>query len=179
MSASPLVGGGKSELVEEYVCADDNEGWKLWSARGRLNYTREVTPNRSRHKGKHVLLKKSSSIQSVFRPPVLVRPLVATARWAASFDVLLRCKSNAPRRIVIHPQNLTAMTYVMNSSFSIFANQPVNRDILKEYWVEVVLFDGGTETVSIYAYNEDDAQQQAASMFDDVDYTMVQGCYEY
>lgn len=71
------------------------------------------------------------------------------------------------------------MTYVMNSSFSIFSNQPVNRDILKEYWVEVVLFDGGTETVSIYAYNEDDAQQQAASMFDDVDYTMVQGCYEY
>lgn len=71
------------------------------------------------------------------------------------------------------------MTHVMNSSFSILANQPVNRDILKEYWVEVVLFDGDTETVSIYAYNEDDAQQQAASMFDDVDYTMVQGCCEY
>ncbi len=71
------------------------------------------------------------------------------------------------------------MTFVMNSSFSIFANQPVNRDILKVYWVEVVLFDGDSESVSVCAYNEEDAQQQAASMFDDVDYTMVQGCYEY
>lgn len=69
------------------------------------------------------------------------------------------------------------MTYVINSSF--FANRPVNHDILKEYWVEVVLFDGAHETVYIFAYSEDDAQEQAASMYDDVDYTMVQGCYEY
>lgn len=67
------------------------------------------------------------------------------------------------------------MTYVMNSSFR--SSLPTNRDILKEYWVEVMLFDGESEVVTIYAYSEEDAQDEAASMFDIVDYTMVQGCY--
>lgn len=67
------------------------------------------------------------------------------------------------------------MTYVMNSSFH--SSLPTNRDILKEYWVEVMLFDGESEVVTIYAYSEEDAQDEAASMFDNVDYTMVQGCY--
>lgn len=67
------------------------------------------------------------------------------------------------------------MTYVMNSSFC--SSLPTTRDILKEYWVEVILFDGESEIVTVYAYNEEDAQSAAASMFDDVDYTMVQGCF--
>lgn len=67
------------------------------------------------------------------------------------------------------------MTYVMNTSFR--SSLPTNRDILKEYWVEVILFDGESEVVTIYAYTEEDAQDEAASMFDNVDYTMVQGCY--
>lgn len=67
------------------------------------------------------------------------------------------------------------MTYVMNSSFR--SSFPTNRDILKEYWVEVMLFDGESEVVTIYAYSEEDAQDEAASMFDNVDSTMVQGCY--
>jgi len=63
----------------------------------------------------------------------------------------------------------------MNSS--VLSSLPTNHDILKEYWVEVILFDGKSETVTIYAYNEEDAQDEAASMFDNVDYTMIQGCY--
>ena len=35
------------------------------------------------------------------------------------------------------------MTYVMNSS--VLSSLPTNRDILKEYWVEVILFDGESE----------------------------------
>lgn len=69
------------------------------------------------------------------------------------------------------------MTYVMNSSF--LSSRPAYRDILKEYWVEVILFDGDSVVVTIYAYSEEDAQAEAASMFDNVDYTMVQGCYAY
>lgn len=69
------------------------------------------------------------------------------------------------------------MTYVMNSS--VLASFPTSRDILKEYWIEVILFDGESECVTVYAYSEEDAQSRAASMFDNVDYTMVQGCYEY
>lgn len=67
------------------------------------------------------------------------------------------------------------MTYVMNSS--LLSTLPTSRDILKEYWVEVILFDGESDTVTVYAYSEEDAQDKAASMFDNVDYTMVQGCY--
>lgn len=69
------------------------------------------------------------------------------------------------------------MTYVKISSA--FTNRPFSRDILKEYWIDVVLFDGSFETVSIYAYTEDAALEKAAAMFDNVDYTMVQGCCEY
>lgn len=69
------------------------------------------------------------------------------------------------------------MTFVMNSS--VIASLPTSRDILKEFWVEVILFDGESESVTVYAYSEDEAQCQAASMFDNVDYTMVQGCYEF
>ena len=48
------------------------------------------------------------------------------------------------------------MTYVMNSS--ILSSLPTSRDILKEYWIEVITFDGESEYVTVYAYNEYEAQ---------------------
>lgn len=48
---------------------------------------------------------------------------------------------------------------------------------LKCYTVEVITFDGESYTEEIEARNADQAQEIAASMYDDVDYTMVQGCF--
>ena len=50
---------------------------------------------------------------------------------------------------------------------------------LKCYTVEVITFDGEGYTEEIEARNADQAQEIAASMYDDVDYTMVQGCFAY
>ena len=50
---------------------------------------------------------------------------------------------------------------------------------LKCYTVEVITFDGESYTEEIEARNADQAQKIAASMYDDVDYTMVQGCFAY
>ncbi len=50
---------------------------------------------------------------------------------------------------------------------------------LKCYTVEVITFDGESYTEEIEARNADQAQEIAASMYDDVDYTMVQGCFAY
>lgn len=50
---------------------------------------------------------------------------------------------------------------------------------LKCYTVEVITFDGESYTEEIEARNADQAQEIAASMHDDVDYTMVQGCFAY
>ena len=50
---------------------------------------------------------------------------------------------------------------------------------LKYFSVEVITFDGDSYTEEIEARNADEAQEIAASMHDDVDYTMVQGCFAY
>ena len=50
---------------------------------------------------------------------------------------------------------------------------------LKYFSVEVITFDGDSYTEEIEARNADQAQEIAASMHDDVDYTMVQGCFAY
>ena len=50
---------------------------------------------------------------------------------------------------------------------------------LKYFSVEVITFDGDSYTEEIEARNADQAQEIAASMYDDVDYTMVQGCFAY
>ncbi len=50
---------------------------------------------------------------------------------------------------------------------------------LKCYTVEVITFDGESYTEEIEARNADQTQEIAASMYDDVDYTMVQGCFAY
>ena len=50
---------------------------------------------------------------------------------------------------------------------------------LKHYSVEVITFDGDSYTEEIEARNADEAQEIAASMYDNVDYTMIQGCCAY
>ena len=67
------------------------------------------------------------------------------------------------------------MTHVMN----IFDSSLNPNRSLKCYTVEVITFDGESYTEEIEARNADQAQEIAASMYDDVDYTMVQGCFAY
>ena len=48
-----------------------------------------------------------------------------------------------------------------------------NSNKLKEYQVEVVTFDGESETVYVEAYNEAEASNMAAAQVGNADYTMV------
>ena len=66
------------------------------------------------------------------------------------------------------------MTYVSTNIFGSSLNS--NRK-LKYFYVEVISFDGDSNIVEVEARNEDEAQEIAASQFDNVDYTMVQGCF--
>ena len=67
------------------------------------------------------------------------------------------------------------MTYVSN----IFNSSTNSNRSLKYYSVEVITFDGDSYTEEVEARSADEAQEIAASMYDDVDYTMVQGCFAY
>ena len=55
-----------------------------------------------------------------------------------------------------------------------FANE--NDNELKEYQVEVITFDGESETVYVEAYNEAEASDKAAAQVGNADYTMVYAC---
>ena len=65
------------------------------------------------------------------------------------------------------------MTYVSN----IFNSSLNSNRSLKDYSVEVITFDGESITVEVEARSAEEAQEIAAAQVDDVDYTMVQGCY--
>jgi len=65
------------------------------------------------------------------------------------------------------------MTYVS----SIFNSSLNSNRKLKYFSVEVITFDGDSYSVEVEARNADEAQEIAASQFDNVDYTMVQGCF--
>ena len=67
------------------------------------------------------------------------------------------------------------MTHVMN----IFSSSLNSDSSIKYYSVEVITFDGDSYMAEIEARNADEAQEIAASMHEDVDYTMVQGCFAY
>jgi len=67
------------------------------------------------------------------------------------------------------------MTHVMN----IFNGSLNSNRSLKYFSVEVITFDGDSYTEEVEASNADEAQEIAASMHEDVDYTMVQGCFAY
>lgn len=66
------------------------------------------------------------------------------------------------------------MTYV---STNIFGSSLNNNRRNKYFTVEVITFDGDSYLVEVEARNADEAQEIAASQFEDVDYTMVQGCF--
>ena len=65
------------------------------------------------------------------------------------------------------------MTYVSN----IFSSSLNSSRRYKYFTVEVITFDGESYSVEVEALNAEDAQEIAASQFDNVDYTMVQGCF--
>ena len=65
------------------------------------------------------------------------------------------------------------MTYVS----SIFNSSLNSNRKLKYFSVEVITFDGDSITVEVEARNADEAQEIAASQFDNVDYTMIQSCF--
>ena len=65
------------------------------------------------------------------------------------------------------------MTYVSN----IFSSSLNSTRRYKYFTVEVITFDGESYSVEVEALNAEDAQEIAASQFDNVDYTMVQGCF--
>lgn len=65
------------------------------------------------------------------------------------------------------------MTYVANY----FTSSLDSNNSLKLYTIEVITFDGESFIEEVEAYNADEAQEIAASYHNDVDYTMVQGCY--
>ena len=67
------------------------------------------------------------------------------------------------------------MTYVSN----IFSSSLNSNRKLKYFSVEVITFDGDSYMEEVEASNADEAQEIAASMHEDVDYTMVQGCFAY
>lgn len=65
------------------------------------------------------------------------------------------------------------MTHVMN----IFGSSRNSNRSNKYYSVEVITFDGDSYMEEIEARTADEAQEIAASYHDNVDYTMVQGCF--
>ena len=89
-----------------------------------------------------------------------------------SFAPDCNVKSIAPRRTVINNLILTTMTHI-----SQFAVKDIdaykNSKKLKEYQVEVVTFDGESETVYVEAHNEAEASDIAAAQVGNADYTMV------
>ena len=67
------------------------------------------------------------------------------------------------------------MTYVKSTSASSLNS---NRR-LKYYNVEVITFDGDSYMEEIKGRNSEEAAEIAASMYENVDYVMVQGCVEF
>ncbi len=64
------------------------------------------------------------------------------------------------------------MTHI--SQFAVMDNNAYkNSKKLKEYQVEVVTFDGESETVYVEAHNEAEASNIAAAQVGNADYTMV------
>ena len=54
-----------------------------------------------------------------------------------------------------------------------------SNNALKFWTIEVITFDNESIIVEVEARTAEEAQEIAASMHDDVDYTMVQGCFAY
>ena len=65
------------------------------------------------------------------------------------------------------------MTHVMN----IFDSSFISNRNLKFFSVEVITFDGESYTEEVEARDAEEAQEIAASLHEDVDYTMVQSWF--
>ena len=65
------------------------------------------------------------------------------------------------------------MTHVM----SIFGSSLNSNRKLKYFSVEVITFDGDSYTEEVEAHDAEEAQEISAYLHDEVDYTMVQGCF--
>ncbi|MDY4811958.1 MAG: DpnD/PcfM family protein [Muribaculaceae bacterium] len=65
------------------------------------------------------------------------------------------------------------MTYVASS----FNFSPISNRRLKYYTVEIVTFNGESFTEEVEARSSEEAIEIAASMYDEVDYVMIQGCF--
>lgn len=65
------------------------------------------------------------------------------------------------------------MTYVSN----IFNSSLNSNRKLKYFSVEVITFDGESFIEEVEARSAEEAQEIAASGYDNVDYTKVQGCF--
>lgn len=65
------------------------------------------------------------------------------------------------------------MTHVMN----IFDSSLNSNRKLKYFSVEVITFNGESFIEEVEARSAEEAQEIAASMYEEVDYTMVQGCF--
>ena len=60
---------------------------------------------------------------------------------------------------------------------NIFGSSLNSNRKLKYFSVEVITFDGESYTEEVEARTAEEAQEIAASQYDNVDYTMVQGCF--
>ena len=65
------------------------------------------------------------------------------------------------------------MTYVSN----IFNSSLNSNRKLKYFSVEVITFNSESFIEEVEARSAEEAQEIAASMYEEVDYTMVQGCF--
>ncbi|MDE6649519.1 MAG: hypothetical protein K2K45_06290 [Muribaculaceae bacterium] len=65
------------------------------------------------------------------------------------------------------------MTYVSN----FFSSSLNSNRKLKSYTVEVIAFEGESYISEVEARSSEEAQELAASEYDNVDYTMGQGCF--
>ena len=60
---------------------------------------------------------------------------------------------------------------------NIFDSSLISNRKLKYFSVEVITFDGESYNEEVEARDAEEAQEIAASLHEDVDYTMVQGCF--
>lgn len=60
---------------------------------------------------------------------------------------------------------------------NIFGSSLNSNRKLKYFSVEVITFDSESYTEEVEARTAEEAQEIAASQYDNVDYTMVQGCF--
>ena len=60
---------------------------------------------------------------------------------------------------------------------SIFGSSLNSNRKLKYFSVEVITFDGDSYTEEVEAHDAEEAQEIAAYLHDEVNYTMVQGCF--